>query len=98
MRLMLIRTFAIAALLSILAVATTTILFTRTMHLSAAPGYAGTLTHGPEPVEGFKVLLQLVSEPVFGWPILLPQLGIYFVFLWAAAILGSGRWARRSVA
>ena len=104
MRLMLIRTFAISALLSILAVAATTILFTRALHMddaaavSATTGYAGTLGHGPEPAEGFKVLLSLVSEPSFGWPILLPQLATYFIFLWAAAILGSGRWARGSVA
>jgi predicted permease len=104
MRLMLIRTLAISALLSILAVATTTILFTRTLHmgdataLSASTGFAGTLANGPEPPEGFKVLLSLLSEPSFGWPILLPQFATYFIFLWAAAILGSGRWARGSVA
>ena len=103
MRLMLIRTFAISALLSILAVAATTILFTRTLRmndaaaLSATTGYSGTLGH-PERAEGFKVLLSLVSEPSFGWPILLPQLATYFIFLWAAAILGSGRWARGSLA
>jgi hypothetical protein len=101
MRLMLLRTFAIAALLSVLAVASTTILFTRTLPAnegvqSAPPGYTG--SSRPEPAEGLKVLLVLVNEPAFGLPILLPQLGASFAFLWAAAILGSGRWARGSVA
>lgn len=99
-----LRTFVIAALLSVLAVATTTILFTRTLHadeaaeLSTAHGYAGTVSSGPEPAEGFKVFLQLIGTPSVGWPILLPQLGTYFVFLWAAAILGSWRLAREPVA
>jgi hypothetical protein len=82
-----------------LAESASVILFTRRLHsaevaeLGTTHGYAGT-AFGAQPVEGLRVLLQLLAEPSFSAPILLPPLVLYFVFIWLAALLGSSRWVR----
>jgi hypothetical protein len=38
------------------------------------------------------VLIDLLTHPSFGASVMLPQLAIYFVFTWMAALLGSAAW------
>jgi hypothetical protein len=88
-----LRNLTISVALSLLAEAATVILFTRRLSLDESAslgtthGFAGTSL--PQPAEGFQLLLHLVSEPAFGAPILVPQLLLYFVFLWAATTLAT---------
>jgi hypothetical protein len=87
------KTFLIALVLSVLAVVSTTLLFTRSIPLEELPhgstvGFTGT-TGGPDFAAGIDVLSDFISEPAFAVHVLLPQFATYLVFLWVAALLGS---------
>jgi|JI8StandDraft_1071087.scaffolds.fasta_scaffold181738_2 hypothetical protein len=94
MRSLLFRTFLVAFILSVIAVATSTIIFTKTLtprqasEVGTTNGFSGSET--PQILEGAKVLWLLVTkDPSFGARILLPQFGLYLVFLWSATLIGS---------
>jgi hypothetical protein len=94
MRSLLLRTFLVAFVLSMVAVAASTIVFTRSLNpsqtseLGTNHGFSGSET--PHLAEGAKVLwLLVVKDPSFGASVLLPQFGMYFIFLWAATLIGS---------
>ena len=93
MRSTMLRTFFIALILSLLAVSSNVVLFSRTMtsvEQSDSGTSVGFSSADPsQPLEGLKVLWLLIREPSFGASILLPQLGFCFIFLWTAAMLGS---------
>ncbi len=81
MRSLLLRTFLVAFILSAVAVAVNTIVFTRSLNpsettaLGTDHGFSGSGT--PHLVEGAKVLwLLVVKDPSFGASFLLPQFGM----------------------
>ena len=93
MRSLLFRTFLVAFFLSGLAVVANTLVFTRTLtpteetEFGTTRGFSG--AEKTNLVEGAKVFWLFVRDPSFAKTILLPQFTIWFIFIWAAALLGS---------
>ena len=90
MRSRILRTMAIAAALSVAAEAATIVLFTKAITLKSGVGFSSA-AH-PEPLHGIQVLMDLLVHPGFGASVMLPQVALYFVFTWTAALLGSSTW------
>jgi len=94
MRSMLVKTFLVAAALTVFTVGTSVVVSARPLSpaeaasLSTDNGFAGKQP-GTNLVAGVRVLKTLLTDPGFGFSVLAPQVFVVFPFMWLAAILGS---------
>ena len=93
MRSLLFRTFLVAFFLSGLAIVANTLFFTRTLtpteetEFGTTRGFSG--SENTNVIEGAKVLWLFVRDPSFAKNVLWPQFAMSFIFIWAAALIGS---------